>query len=236
MVEQFILNDLKDLINRGEDILAMQERLPHLYDMPMIDENTLEQYKMMYKEWRNGYDIIIEQLDMRGVAMNISKTNAHNEQLTMFLNVRDIHDQNRNITKAFQKHIDELTRILEDIDYVEVNVRELLDGYKRQYRYDDKKACEEIREHMLELLKNNPKKRYVLDLRQMNIGDSDLLENVGQLMFAPHSEGRIILEHRNQEDATIVENHLHKTQRNLPVHVETLFRELIPTIIMYVEE
>ena len=227
MVEQFILNDLKDIIDRGKDILESREFMPLVYDVPIIDEKALKSYKKKYEDWRKMYDEIIAQLEMRGVAMNISKITAEDEQRIMFLNVRDIHDQNRNITNALTKHIEELKEILEGIDYVEIDVREQIDRFKQMYRYDDKKACEEFKNYVLELLRDNPKMKYVLDLRKMNLGDNDLLENIGQLMFATHSEGRIILEPRSQEDANIIENHLHKTQRNLPIHIKTEVREAV---------
>lgn len=116
MVEQSILNDLKQLIDRGKDILESRERMPHLYDMPAVDERAVKSYRMKYNDWREKYDEVMAQIEARGVAMNIAKITAKDEQCIMFLNVRDIHEQNRNITNTLKNHIEELTEILERIE------------------------------------------------------------------------------------------------------------------------
>ncbi len=235
MVEQSILNNLKQVIEQGKDLLEWQDRLPHVFDVPVISEADVEHFKGLYKQWRSEYDTIIAQLEMRDVAMNIPRVDAEQEQRQMFLYVLDKDDQNRAIINALHKHIAELKKILEDIDYVEIDVREQIDGYKRVYGYDDKRACERLREDMLKLLKDNPRKRYVLDLRKMNMGDYDLLENLGQIMIAHESKERLWIEHRTIEDANIMKDYIHRVFAKNLVHIDTQIRELEPTYVFNIE-
>ena len=112
MEKNMITSKIDQVIQNGKDILTKQEKLPHIYDMPVITENDVKQLNAQYKTWRLKYDDVLDELGKNGIMPSFSRVSQENEQCCMLVNVRDKDEQYRNLINAINKHIKELSELL----------------------------------------------------------------------------------------------------------------------------
>ncbi len=115
MEKNMITSKLEQVIQDGKNILKEQEKLPHIYDMPVITESDVKQLNAQYKTWRLKYDDVFDELGKNGIMPSFSRVSQEDEQCCMFVNVRDKDEQYRNLINAIKKHTQELSDLLETI-------------------------------------------------------------------------------------------------------------------------
>lgn len=107
-----ITSKIEKVIQAGKDILMKHEKLSHIYDVPVINQDYVMQLNKQYKKWRSKYDDLLDELSENGIMPSFSRVSQENEQCCMFLNVRDKDEQYRNLINALNKHIKEVSDLL----------------------------------------------------------------------------------------------------------------------------
>ena len=104
-------NKIELLIKRGEDLLNRAKNIPGVYQVKCPTDEAIKSLNDEYKDWRNGYDEVVEDLKSHGYGEPFSNVSADDEQSIIFLNVRDINEKWRKLVNVIQKHVEELIEI-----------------------------------------------------------------------------------------------------------------------------